>query len=375
MSILLVLGKNIETTKTTKLNAEKLPILPKPPKSFTQPHIKKRNHTCANLLSSSMEPIKSLNEETLMWCNNKNSETVVASTSMNNAEQFKSSNLFFSSDNDDSPIKKTDDQITSPTQSTNSIDFFRKEIDGKTTKKRKNIVTFDVSPSISTNSIDLFPDEGDGTIKKKITKQAVFPAHLSPTSSVEAEYNETPNKVKEQFNIEGALKFLIKSQVQMAQKFEIIENNQKQILFLVNKNMTDAPADKNWNIEFSTTFPLQDIQSLNEIEQRLITDIEFKEKLANRISSFRGLDDSTFIKSSLDNIFSDKIGVLISFTGRKPSNTVEKKYAMKSSLLYKLICDVGRSRYKNFSDEKAEKVTSSWLRHSIDRLKRTAALT
>jgi len=53
----------------------------------------------------------------------------------------------------------------------------------------------------------------------------------------------------------------------MAQKLEIIENNQKQILFLLNKNMCDAPADKNWNIEFSTTFPLQDIQSLNEIEQ------------------------------------------------------------------------------------------------------------
>jgi len=42
MCILLVLGKNIETTyKATKLNTEKLPILPKPPKSFTQPHIKK----------------------------------------------------------------------------------------------------------------------------------------------------------------------------------------------------------------------------------------------------------------------------------------------------------------------------------------------
>lgn len=43
--------------------------------------------------------------------------------------------------------------------------------------------------------------------------------------------------------------------------------------------MSSAPADKNWNIEFSNIFPLQDIQSLNEIEQRLITDIEFKEKL------------------------------------------------------------------------------------------------
>jgi len=65
----------------------------------------------------------------------------------------------------------------------------------------------------------------------------------------------------------------------MAQKFEIIENNQKQILFLINKNMSGAPEDKNWNIGFSNIFPLQDIQSLNEIEQRLITDIEFKEKL------------------------------------------------------------------------------------------------
>jgi len=41
MCILLVLGKNIEATKVTKLNAEKLPILPKPPKSFTQTQIKK----------------------------------------------------------------------------------------------------------------------------------------------------------------------------------------------------------------------------------------------------------------------------------------------------------------------------------------------
>jgi len=66
----------------------------------------------------------------------------------------------------------------------------------------------------------------------------------------------------------------------MAQKFEIIENNQKQILFLINKNMSGAPADKNWNIEFSNIFHvIHDIQSLNEIEQRLITDIEFKEKL------------------------------------------------------------------------------------------------
>jgi len=53
-------------------------------------------------------------------------------------------------------------------------------------------------------------------------------------------------------------------------------------------------------------------------------------------------------------------------------------YCLNSSLKIKKLCkilDVGRSRYKNFSDEKAEKVTSSWLRHSIDRLKRTAALT
>jgi len=37
----LVLGKNIEATKVSKLYAEKPPILPKPPKCFTQPHIKK----------------------------------------------------------------------------------------------------------------------------------------------------------------------------------------------------------------------------------------------------------------------------------------------------------------------------------------------
>lgn len=43
--------------------------------------------------------------------------------------------------------------------------------------------------------------------------------------------------------------------------------------------MSDAPADKDWNIKFSTIFPLQDIQSLNEIEQRLSMDSEFKEKL------------------------------------------------------------------------------------------------
>jgi len=49
MFILLVLGKNIETTKATKLNTEKLPILPKPPKSFTQPHKKKVRH--CNFLS------------------------------------------------------------------------------------------------------------------------------------------------------------------------------------------------------------------------------------------------------------------------------------------------------------------------------------
>ncbi|KAL5239263.1 hypothetical protein ACI65C_006673 [Semiaphis heraclei] len=138
--------------------------------------------------------------------------------------------------------------------------------------------------------------------------------------------------------------------------------------------MSDAPADKDWNIKFSTIFPLQDIQSLNEIEQRLSMDSEFKEKLAKRISSFRGLDDATFMKSSLDHLFSDNIGVLISFTGRKPSNAVEKKYAMKSSMLYKLICVVGRCRFTHFSEEKTEKVTSSWLRHLIDRLKRSAAL-
>jgi len=65
----------------------------------------------------------------------------------------------------------------------------------------------------------------------------------------------------------------------MAQKLEILENKQKQILFLINKNMCDAPEDKDWNIEFSTIFPLQDILSLNEVEQRLTTYTEFKDKL------------------------------------------------------------------------------------------------
>lgn len=38
---LLVLGKSIEATKGTKSISEKLPNLPKPPKCFTQPHVKK----------------------------------------------------------------------------------------------------------------------------------------------------------------------------------------------------------------------------------------------------------------------------------------------------------------------------------------------
>ncbi|KAL5239265.1 hypothetical protein ACI65C_006675 [Semiaphis heraclei] len=104
-----------------------------------------------------------LNEKALKWCNNKNANKVVAFTSVNNSEQFKSSNdLLFSSGNEDTSIKKTDNQIAStkisPTESTNSTDFFHKKLDGKTTKKRKSIVTFDVSLSTSTTSFDLLPD-------------------------------------------------------------------------------------------------------------------------------------------------------------------------------------------------------------------------
>jgi len=77
-----------------------------------------------------------------------------------------------------------------------------------------------------------------------------------------------------------------------------------------------------------------------------------------RISSFRGLDGSKFIKidKDLDNLFSDKIGTLISFTGRKPSITAEKKYAMKSSLLYKLICGNLKTLYCLNSSLKTNKV-------------------
>jgi len=41
-----------------------------------------------------------------MWSNNKNAHKYAASNSLNNSEQFKSSNdIFFSGENDDIPIK------------------------------------------------------------------------------------------------------------------------------------------------------------------------------------------------------------------------------------------------------------------------------
>lgn len=64
----------------------------------------------------------------------------------------------------------------------------------------------------------------------------------------------------------------------MAQKLEIMENNQKQILFLMTKTCDSSP-DKDWKIQFSTMFPLQDIQSLNQLEERLATDDDFKQNL------------------------------------------------------------------------------------------------
>ncbi|KAL5239264.1 hypothetical protein ACI65C_006674 [Semiaphis heraclei] len=71
--------------------------------------------------------------------------------------------------------------------------------------------------------------ECNETPKKKMTKQAVVA--VSPTDSVEVGCAKTPIKINEQFNIEGALKFLIKSQVQMAQKFEIIETTKNKFYF------------------------------------------------------------------------------------------------------------------------------------------------
>ncbi|XP_050066356.1 uncharacterized protein LOC126555477 [Aphis gossypii] len=160
-----------------------------------------------------------------------------------------------------------------------------------------------------------------------------------------------------------------------AQNCRII-SNQERIFNQLAANGNNCP-DKSLENEHSIhykKFPLKDNDDLDYIEG-LLNDDSFYQYLSKIISMYGGSDIGTFVKICLDNLFTNSLGTNITITGKiNKCFGNEPKLSIKTLKLFRVICETGRKKFpNNYMDDIVIKTTSSWLRHSKERMKRKEA--
>ncbi|XP_029348174.1 uncharacterized protein LOC100574168, partial [Acyrthosiphon pisum] len=95
-------------------------------------------------------------------------------------------------------------------------------------------------------------------------------------------------------------------------------------------------------------FPIDDLDSLREINITLQNDDVFRKKLIKKLKCYHGSNIGKVTKSIMDLIFTNNLGRQVSLTGKGPMNKKEKE-PLKTSFLFKIIINAILKNVKNSS--------------------------
>eukprot|EP00102_Acyrthosiphon_pisum_P021268 XP_016658478.1 PREDICTED: uncharacterized protein LOC107883289 isoform X2 [Acyrthosiphon pisum] len=170
---------------------------------------------------------------------------------------------------------------------------------------------------------------------------------------------------------------LMKSILEIKAQNCLIISNQERIFnqLAVNdcNNCLGNSLEKEYSINHKKC-PLKNNDDLDYIEGLLKDDL-FYQYLSKIISMYVGSDIGTFVKNCLDSLFTNSVRTNITITGKiNKCFGNEPKLSMKTLKLFNVICESGRNKFpNNYTHDIVIKTTSSWLRHSKERLKRKEA--
>ncbi|CAI6374376.1 unnamed protein product [Macrosiphum euphorbiae] len=120
---------------------------------------------------------------------------------------------------------------------------------------------------------------------------------------------------------------------------------------------------------FPEGFPIDDLDSLREINISLKNDDVFRKKLIKKLKCYHGSNIGKVTKSIMDLVFTNNLGRQVSLTGKGPMNKKEKE-PLKSLFLFKIIINAILKNVKNSSVSSAHKAVSGWLKHAKERYER-----
>ncbi|KAL5238890.1 hypothetical protein ACI65C_006300 [Semiaphis heraclei] len=120
---------------------------------------------------------------------------------------------------------------------------------------------------------------------------------------------------------------------------------------------------------FLEGFPIDDLDSLREINITLKNDDVFRKKLIKKLKCYHGSNIGKVTKSIMDLVFANNLGRQVSLTGKGPINKKEKE-PLKTLFLFKIIINAILKNVKNASVSSAHKAVSGWLKHTKERYER-----
>ncbi|KAF0704238.1 Uncharacterized protein FWK35_00030234, partial [Aphis craccivora] len=118
---------------------------------------------------------------------------------------------------------------------------------------------------------------------------------------------------------------------------------------------------------FLNNFPVNDVETMQQLDEMFKKDQEYMTKLTNLIYSVGGSNAKNFIKRVLSKIFTNKLASKCSWTGQKNNFRLENLIIIQTM---KRLC---HELFKN-DENTFEMLIKEWFRHGSQRLKRAVIL-
>ncbi|KAL5244020.1 hypothetical protein ACI65C_011430 [Semiaphis heraclei] len=114
-------------------------------------------------------------------------------------------------------------------------------------------------------------------------------------------------------------------------------------------------------------FPLNNLNSLKEIDLKLQSDKLYYKCLVKRLKEFGGNNLYMVTKCIMDFLMTDKLGMQISLTGRGTNNKKNEKMSLISLTMFKLITRVILKNVSGSTIAGINKAVTGWLKHAKER--------
>ncbi|XP_050065052.1 uncharacterized protein LOC126553983 [Aphis gossypii] len=128
-------------------------------------------------------------------------------------------------------------------------------------------------------------------------------------------------------------------------------------------NLYTSYSNTNVENNFLSLFPMETVESLDEIESKLISDNAFEEKLINCVTQIGGTSIHNFIKRVYSRLFTNQLATSYSWTGFRNNKQLQH---LRITKIIKDVC------MKNFKGTELEFETNvkNWFKNGSQRQSR-----